>query len=99
MPLCAKLLPIYPGGGSCARLVLRTLFRIKTDFPLPSVSCRRVRSGPGELALIKAISDILFPILDKIFSLTHNWGISIILFAALAKVALIPLTNKQFRSM
>lgn len=49
--------------------------------------------------MIKAISDILFPILDGLYALTHSWGWSIILFAALAKIVLIPLTNKQFHSM
>lgn len=49
--------------------------------------------------MIKAISDILLPILDGLYKLTHSWGIAIILFAGLAKVALIPLTNKQFKSM
>lgn len=49
--------------------------------------------------MIKAIADLLFPILDWIYTLTHNWGVAIILFAGLAKVALIPLSNKQFRSM
>jgi len=49
--------------------------------------------------MIKAISDMLFPILDFLYAFTHNWGVAIILFAGLAKAALIPLTNKQFKSM
>lgn len=49
--------------------------------------------------MIEAISGLLVPVLDALFSFTHSWGIAIILFAGIAKVALIPLTNKQFKSM
>lgn len=49
--------------------------------------------------MIKTIADFLFPALDFFHSLTHSWGMAILLFAAAAKTALIPLTNRQFLSM
>ncbi len=49
--------------------------------------------------MIRSIANVLFPILDALYAFTHSWGLAIILFAGLAKVALIPLTNKQFKSM
>lgn len=49
--------------------------------------------------MIRDIANLFFPILDFIYAVTHSWGWSIVLFAGLAKVALIPLANNQFKGM
>lgn len=51
------------------------------------------------VAFINGISQILFQILALFFQVTHNYGISIILFACSVKLILSPLTQQQFKSM
>ncbi len=45
------------------------------------------------------IADIFISILEGLNSLTGSFGLSLVLFAALIKVLLWPLTNMQYRSM
>jgi YidC/Oxa1 family membrane protein insertase len=49
--------------------------------------------------MINWIANLLFPILGYLYTLTHNWGVALILFAVLAKIALLHFTNQQFKSM
>ena len=50
-------------------------------------------------AFIDGISQILFQILAVFFQITHNYGVSVILFACAVKLILTPLTQQQFKSM
>lgn len=49
--------------------------------------------------IIKPISDFLRIILEFFYSLTNNWGWSIILLTVLIKIILFPTTIKQFQAM
>lgn len=49
--------------------------------------------------MIAGISQILFQVLALFYQLTHNYGVSIILFACAVKLILYPLTQQQFKAM
>lgn len=50
-------------------------------------------------SLLHFIESTLISILEHINSVTHNWGLTIILFAVVIKILLYPTTQKTYKSM
>lgn len=50
-------------------------------------------------AIVNFIESWLISILEHINSFTHNWGVTIILFAVVIKIVLYPTTQKTYKSM